>query len=57
MSERVAPAIAITEQTTSPIDASSSRGSIRSRHSRGASEGGSDAGLIGVAVLTRRAKA
>ncbi len=56
-SARVAPFSAISEQATSPSAARSSSGSMRSRHSRGASEGGrSEAGLIGVAVLTRRAE-
>ena len=56
MSSRVAPLIAISEQATSPSVASSSSGSSRSRHSRGRAGGGSEAGWIGVAVLTRRAK-
>src|SRR3954447_5976223 len=55
MSSAVAPLRAMTEQTTSPTAATTSSGSSRRCHSRGTSGGGgSEAGLIGVAVLTRR---
>src|SRR3954451_23559992 len=55
MSSAVAPRRTTTEQRTSPIAASASRGSSRRCHSRGTSGGGgSEAGLIGVAGLTRR---
>src|SRR4051794_5501082 len=55
MSSAVAPLRAMTEQMTSPTAATTSSGSSLRRHSRGTSGGGgSEAGLIGVAVLTRR---
>src|SRR5919107_5147371 len=55
MSFWVAPSSATTDQTTRPTAATRSRGSSRRCHSRGTSGGGgSEAGWIGVAVLTRR---
>src|SRR3954447_4125499 len=55
MSSAVAPLSAMTEHTTSPTAATTSRGSSRRRHSRGTrGGGGSEAGWIGVAVVTRR---